>query len=63
MQLKVYLPNFFFFIQIIILIFAFTLPLYYEPGAGHPSLFSVLLYLQCVLWSFTVVSCYKFIKN
>ena len=62
MRLKCYLINVLFF-QVVILISAFTLPLYYQPGAGHPSLFSVLLYLQCILWSFTVVSWYRFIKK
>ena len=40
-----------------ILIIAFSLPHFYDPQFGkHPSLFAVILYLQCTLWAITVVS-------
>jgi len=50
-------PTFRFFSQITALTIAFVLPLYYVPVENdHPSLYSVLLYIQVVLWTLTVVA-------
>jgi len=49
--------------NVAVLIAAFTLPTIYESSTQIPSIFAVLLYLQCVLWTFCVLADFLISKH
>jgi len=48
------IAGFVLFANVAVLVTAFILPSHYESSTKIPSLFAVLLYLQCTLWTFFV---------